>query len=809
MSTQKRPIFVIGISLLMLLALSTTDFGDVMQTNPWSYKSPMPTARNLFTLCEVNGRLYAIGGSRTVTASVVTVEMYDPETDSWSEKSHLPSVECANAASVVNNKIYVFGGASRVYGSAHSATYEYDPATDSWIGKADMPTPRAYMSAGAVDGKIYVIGGTSIAGPSLVPYNTVEMYDPATDTWQKKSDMPTPRAVHTASVVGGKIYVFGGAQDGSAQGLSTVEAYDPATDTWTRKNDMPVAKCWHGTAEVGGKIYVISGGTGFETLYSSVEEYDPISDLWRIRSPMLSARWSLSTAEAGGKIYAIGGASISNDRLSLVEEYVPEAEPKGVSAVKFTPAATGAAAFRTINGEGATRAGYASIALGPGAVPYGTAVLSLRQNGVIVSEVGVPASPPTTSARVFIDYRSDVTSVPGRSESGTIDIDTGIAVANNSSVTANLTYILRSVTGSTLSLGHGSVPGGAHFACFIDELKNNAAPDFDLPPDFQTNILFGSLEIMSDVPISVLALRGTISQRGEFLMTTTPVADLTLPGEGGPIYFPEFIDGGGYTTSLILMNTSSTTEMGTLQIMDNNGNPFIVNQVGGTADSLFRYSIEPNGVFRFQTDGFPTVTKAGWVSLNPESDTSTPVGSGVFGYNPGSILVSESGIPAAVSTTHARVYIDLTGNHNTGLAVANVAGIDTTVTINAFTTDGATLAGNGPEPIPLPINGHTAAFADQFISGLPTGFTGILDISSTQPFAALTLRSLNNARGDFLMTTFPIADANRAAISPIVFPEIADGAGYVTEFVLLNTGKASQVTLSFYGEDGAPIPVGE
>jgi len=77
----------------------------------------------------------------------------------------------------------------------------------------------------------------------------------------------------------------------------------------------------------------------------------------------------------------------------------------------------------------------------------------------------------------------------------------------------------------------------------------------------------------------------------------------------------------------------------------------------------------------------------GWATVRPDLDTSAPIGSGVFGYNPGNILVSESGIPAAVSTTHARVYIDLTENHNTGLADANLSGTSTTVAINALAMD--------------------------------------------------------------------------------------------------------------------------
>jgi hypothetical protein len=55
----------------------------------------------------------------------------------------------------------------------------------------------------------------------------------------------------------------------------------------------------------------------------------------------------------------------------------------------------------------------------------------------------------------------------------------------------------------------------------------------------------------------------------------------------------------------------------------------------------------------------------------PDAGTATPAGAGMFGYNPGNVLVTESGIPAAASTTHARVYVDLSEGHNTGLAIAN------------------------------------------------------------------------------------------------------------------------------------------
>ena len=54
-----------------------------------------------------------------------------------------------------------------------------------------------------------------------------------------------------------------------------------------------------------------------------------------------------------------------------------------------------------------------------------------------------------------------------------------------------------------------------------------------------------------------------------------------------------------------------------------------------------------------------------------------------------------------------------------------------------------------------------------------------------------------------------IADINRAAPSPIVFPQIADGGGYVTQFILISPGGASSTQLNFYGETGAPLAVGK
>jgi hypothetical protein len=437
-----------------------------------------------------------------------------------------------------------------------------------------------------------------------------------------------------------------------------------------------------------------------------------------------------------------------------------------------------------------------------GPAPYGTAVFSLSQNGVVVSEAGIPASPPALSSRLFIDYRTGVAA-----GSGTLDIFTGLAIVNRNDAAAAVTYLLRNQSGQILATGHGNLPAGAHRAKFIHELKD-LAPDFNLPANFPTQTLYGSLEILSSQPVSILALRLTTNQRGETLLTSTSVADLSLPVNTSAVYFPQLADGGGYTTSLVLSNLTGAVQTGIISIFDDTGAALSVRQAGGASGSTFPYSISVGGTFVFQTDGGPVSVRTGWARVTPNVGSTSPVGAGVFSYTPAGILVTESGIPSAVPTTRARIYVDKSNGHDTGLAMANPAAGPISITIQAFQTNGTTGAGNGPVTLSFPTNGHTAAFVGQLISQLPDGFQGVAELNSATPFVALTLRSLTNGRGDFLLTTFPVADTNQSAPSPIVFPQIADGAGYATEIIFVSAGGAASVDVNFIGDDGSPLNIG-
>jgi hypothetical protein len=131
----------------------------------------------------------------------------------------------------------------------------YDPATDTWTRKANMPTGLWGLCANVVNEKIYVFGGR----PAVVAVSVVYEYDPATDTWMRKADMPVRTSQMASVVLGDNIVVIGGWLTSGNPPYKTVQIYDPEADTWTKEADTPFLRATCSASVVNNKIYVIGG----------------------------------------------------------------------------------------------------------------------------------------------------------------------------------------------------------------------------------------------------------------------------------------------------------------------------------------------------------------------------------------------------------------------------------------------------------------------------------------------------------------------------------------------------------------------
>lgn len=299
---------------------------------------------------------------------LLCVAIFANVADGWQKVSKLPTLRFAKATPVVDDKIYLIGGINldeNLGGSAPalSRVDVYDGLTNTWYRVADMLTPRIGPRAAVFSTDIYVFGGyirmalRNELRKKIVYTKTVEVYDTRTDTWIKKRDMPTLRRSFGTAVVDGKIYIIGGSvhnkQLGKQVSTGLVEVYDPLTNRWEQRADMPTKRGYIDVAVVDDKIYVIGGfilleqglGLRVDRFSRRIEEYNPKTNTWRRLPDIPTFKYDFSTVVVDREIYTIGGYDLDNHDayLDLVEVYHPAANRWRPSLPMLTPKVTVAA----------------------------------------------------------------------------------------------------------------------------------------------------------------------------------------------------------------------------------------------------------------------------------------------------------------------------------------------------------------------------------------------------------------------------------------------------------------------------------
>jgi N-acetylneuraminic acid mutarotase len=201
-------------------------------------------------------------------------------------------------------------------------------ASSTWIQRRLMPLDVRSPAAANVPNAqgqsiLYVMGGQKLESdfPNEVPLGEVRAYNVATNTWiYSKRDMPAPRyATNGAGVIGGKIYVSGG-YTSEHKPSASLFVYDPASNTWNRKRDMPAPGGWGVTGVIQDKLYVATlndRGLGIAPRDTVADffRYDPTKDSWT------------KLAKATGYSMDNPGGGVVNDKFYLIGPRVLEYDP--------------------------------------------------------------------------------------------------------------------------------------------------------------------------------------------------------------------------------------------------------------------------------------------------------------------------------------------------------------------------------------------------------------------------------------------------------------------------------------------------
>lgn len=253
-----------------------------------------------------------------IETSLVTVDGTVFNLPPWEDVASLNQARSGHSAAVLDGLIYVFGGITP--GGATNSVEVYDPVTDSWSSGESMPD-NSLGPAVAVNGKIYMPVDSDrvrIFDPSLVEGNRWSTVTAVNSGLNDKS-------LHDAA--GYEEATFGDILVGTHgvilfNGPLFFRAYDPVDNQWLfpeTGDTQSLRELLRFTVEVVGDSMYVIGGFGQMNSFDdrgardNVMEFDLLTEEWGgFGSGRLNlARDDHASAVFEDRIYIFGGAPVS------------------------------------------------------------------------------------------------------------------------------------------------------------------------------------------------------------------------------------------------------------------------------------------------------------------------------------------------------------------------------------------------------------------------------------------------------------------------------------------------------------------
>lgn len=262
--------------------------------------------------------------------SAIEVTPYVAPGIQWKEVAPAPLPKFEHMGEAVNGKLYVMGGYRTADTKATGQVAVYDPATNKWTTKKDMPEVLNHAGTVTDFQYIYLAGGYvgDWQGVSSPLTRHVWRYDTTNDTWQAMLSLPAARSAGALVRAGRMLHFFGGL-DSRKRDMGDHWILDLRRPTkWISAPALPNPRNHLGFAEVGGKIYAVGGqhnlneDTGND---AAVHAYDLVSGTWSAVAslPRPTSHTHNSTFAMGGKLITAGGSTAGIHSLTQVMEYDP------------------------------------------------------------------------------------------------------------------------------------------------------------------------------------------------------------------------------------------------------------------------------------------------------------------------------------------------------------------------------------------------------------------------------------------------------------------------------------------------------
>ncbi|XP_077302607.1 kelch-like protein 5 [Arctopsyche grandis] len=274
-------------TMLIVGGMDRTNSSEIETWNPivnkWSTFYNLNSNTCWFETVLLDNKLMMISGIILIepTNKVFCLDLMTKEI---TELKEIQQARQSFKAAVMDGQVFVFGGCFESYEHTLNSVERYDPGTNTWTYMAAMSTQRYSHEIAVVGMEVYVIGGYS--GTNV--FNTMEIYDRRQNKWTAAPPMKVERMSFAAVTLGDHIYAIGGRTIKKIE--SSVERFDIKTQTWTSVASLPRSMCGHRAVVFDGRILCIGSSS------PSIMEYDPSINKWKehdMPTPKLRSSFSL------------------------------------------------------------------------------------------------------------------------------------------------------------------------------------------------------------------------------------------------------------------------------------------------------------------------------------------------------------------------------------------------------------------------------------------------------------------------------------------------------------------------------------
>src|SRR5262245_27131793 len=470
-----------------------------------------------------------------------------------------------------------------------------------------------------------------------------------------------------------------------------------------------------------------------------------------------------------------------------------------VASSPFLIESQGGASFKTAGTRGDILFGYATAQPTNSATQLtGLAILDFQRVGSGGTEVALLAPSLLVQGRMFVEVSSAVRSV--------------ISIVNPNEEEASVQFYFTNNLGESSKFATVAIPAHGHFSRFVLD-----------DPLLLDDPSIGTLNFTSTLPIAVSGFRTLVNESQEFLISPTPIADVDKVNDK-PVVIPEWADGAGWNSEIVLMNPTENDLNGEVRFLDPSGSPTEVGlDDGSIGASVLGYTISPRSYQTISTSGtslradFPfsargtTQLKTPGTNFNQNTgyvaaESSTPVtGLQILEYRKDNVTHSTTGLFAAPPVQAGRLFYEVTNTIKTQLSIANPSSQDATVDL--FFTDES---GNSSS-----FSSLTVAAGGQFSGNVGEGLipipgaTGTLSFTASVPVSVTSIRVFTTDNTLSIISPTPMTNVNSVTAQAMTIPHFADGAGWSSQLVLVNTTENPMSgEIRFRNPDGTPQEIG-